>query len=48
MGSYEPDNVKAEWLDVTRNVWESLPDYPFGMSFNCSYEKNLKFDFERP
>ena len=39
VGSYEPYNVKAEWLDVTRNVWESLPDYPFGMSFICSHEK---------
>ena len=26
-------NVKAEWLDVNRNMWESLPDYPFGMNF---------------
>ena len=42
MGSYIPNNVKAEWLDVTKNVWESLPDYPFGMSFICSHEKIKK------
>ena len=33
VGSYKPSNVKAEWLDVSRNLWESLPDYPFGMGF---------------
>ena len=31
MGSLNPANVEAEWLDASRNVWESLPDYPFGM-----------------
>ena len=39
------NSVKAEWHDITRNVWESLPDYPFGMSFKCSHEKNPKTCF---
>ena len=40
MGSYSPSNVKAEWLDVSSNAWEALPDYPFGMSLVLSRERN--------
>ena len=36
------DNIKAEWLDVTRKVWESLPDYPMGMSFIYLHDNNAE------
>ena len=39
VGSLNPGNVKAEWLDISRDVWESLPDYPFGMSFKKFSDK---------
>ena len=32
VGSWSPHNAKAEWLDVSSNVWENLADYPYGMS----------------
>ena len=33
VGNWSPDTAKAEWFDVSGNVWEELPDYPYGMSF---------------
>ena len=28
VGSYSPNNVKTEWLDVQTGLWETLEDYP--------------------
>ena len=42
VGSLNPENVKAEWLDVSRNVWESLPDYPYGMSLSSRKKSDKK------
>ena len=45
-GNFPAGNVKAEWLDVTENVWTSLPDYPFGMSFIYFHVDNPETHFE--
>ena len=51
VGGYSPGNVpagnvKAEWLDVTKNVWTSLPDYPFGTSCIYFQVNNPEIHFE--
>ena len=31
-GSWGPNNLKTEWLDVQANQWTEQPDYPFSES----------------